>query len=1034
MTLFARHRVAPNLLMVMMLLAGVIALTELNKQFFPSFALQFANVRVSWTGATAEDVETAIAVPIEQELRTLDDLHKLFSTSSEGGTTITLEYQEGTDMGSALDQIKERVGLLRNLPTAAEDPEISRVVRYEPVANLLLTGPKTVDELRGLTNQIERELLDAGLDKVTIRGLPDEEIAIQVSNATLRDLNLSLDDIASRIGALSRDIPAGTIGRNDVARQLRGLEQSRREIEFEKLPILSDENGRLITLGDIATVERRARPRQATVQYRGEPAVELRLGRAESGDSLEAAAILNSWVADARKRLPSNVNLIVYDESWSFIRDRINLLLKNGLGGLILVVSILFFFLNGRVAFWVAVGIPVSFMAALGVLLALGGSINMISLFALIMTLGIIVDDAIVVGEDALAHYQRGAAPLEAAERGAWRMLAPVMSSSLTTIAAFLPLMLISGIIGNILFDIPLVVICVIVASLIESFLVLPGHLRQSFVKLHKQEPKAWRRAIDERFERFKEGTFRRLVTHAVDNASVTICAALCLLLLVAGMAAGGRIPFNFFPTPESSILYANIGFVSGTAPEQVRAQANLVEQALYSAEKTFEEPLVKVTVTTLGALERREGRSAQSGDQFASIMVELVEPDARSVRNPQLIEAWKSQIPEAAGIENFSIVERRAGPPGRDVDVRLTGGDRLQLKAAALALVNVLTSTPGVTGVQDDMPFGPEQIVYKLTPRGQSLGLTVQDVGNQLRAAYDGRIAQIFQAGADELEVRVLLTDEERFSLASLENFSILTASGENIPLLSIVDISTQRGFELLRHVDGQLSVQISADIDPAVTTTGEMNEKLLTELLPPVQSQFGVSFDLEGRAADQRETLGDMRRGALYASVLIYLVLAWVFGSYAWPLVVMLAIPFGLVGALLGHWILDVDLTILSLFGFFGLSGIVVNDSIILVTFFKELREAGVDARNAIIEAACQRLRAVMLTSLTTIAGLLPLLFETSLQAQFLVPMAISISFGLAFATVLVLLFVPAMLGVYELSIRGFLDRRKNAITNEL
>ncbi|MEM7251932.1 MAG: efflux RND transporter permease subunit [Pseudomonadota bacterium] len=1020
MNVFARHPVAPNLLMAIMLLAGVVALSGLNKQFFPNFALQFANVRVDWTGATAEDAETAVAIPIEQELRTLDDLYHIYSTSSEGGTTITLEYQEDADMRTALDQIKERVGLIRNLPAEAEEPEIRRVIRYEPVARVLLTGPKSFDELRGLSHQIERELLDAGIDRVTVRGLPDEEVAVQVPAATLRELKLSLDDIARRIGERSSDIPAGTIGRNDVSRQLRGLSQSRREVEFENIPLLTDDQGRLIRLGDIATIERRPRPGQTLVEFRGQPAVEMRLGRAENGDSLKAASLLQAWTEKTRAQLPPGVQLVVYDESWSAIRDRINLLLKNGLGGLILVVGILFLFLNGRVAFWVAVGIPVSFMAALGVLLLLGGSINMISLFALIMTLGIIVDDAIVVGEDALSHYQRGAGPLAAAERGAKRMLAPVLSSSLTTIAAFLPLMIIGGIIGNILFDIPLVVICVIIASLVESFLVLPGHLRAAFTKVHDRPVAAWRARFDAGFDRFRDGTFRRIVTFAVDNASITLAAAICCLILVCGLLAGGRLLFNFFPTPEASVFSANISFVSGTSPERVREHLANVETALYDTEIHFDQKLIKVSVASLGTLERSEGRTTQVGDQFATLMVELVEPDARPIRNPQFIDEWKRRIPEVAGIETFSVVERRAGPPGRDAEIRLTGSDRNGLKNAALDLSNVLKAMKGVTAVEDDMPYGPEQIIYQLTPRGQALGLSVQDVGLQLRAAYDGRIAQIVQAGDDELEVRVLLPNDERFSLSSLEDFTVLAPSGESIPLSSVVEIYTQRGFELLRHVDGFLSVQISADIDPAVTTTGELNGKLLADVLPSISEQHGIEYSLEGRAADQRETLADMRRGVLIAGVLIYLVLAWVFGSYAWPLVVMLAIPFGLVGALAGHWLLGIDLTILSLFGFFGLSGIVVNDAIILVSFFKELRANGVDTRAAIIEASCQRLRAVLLTSLTTIAGLLPLLFETSLQAQFLIPMAVSISFGLAFATLLVLLFVPALLAICELSLR--------------
>lgn len=391
-------------------------------------------------------------------------------------------------------------------------------------------------------------------------------------------------------------------------------------------------------------------------------------------------------------------------------------------------------------------------------------------------------------------------------------------------------------------------------------------------------------------------------------------------------------------------------------------------------------------------------------------------------MRNPELIQAWRDQITLPPGLESLSIVERRPGPPGRDVDIRLTGDDPSLVKSAALDLADTLKTISGVSGIEDDMPFGPEQLIYSLTPEGQALGLTVEEVGRQLRAAYDGHIAQIFQDGDDEIEVRVVLPDRERHTLNSLENLGISLPSGRTAPLLTVVDISTRRGFEILRHAEGKLAVQISADVDPALNNNNEVNAALRQSVLPKLQSRYGVEYSFEGRAADQAETLGDMRRGGLFALAIIYLVLAWVFASYGWPLVVMGVIPFGLIGALVGHWLIGIDLTILSLFGLFGLAGIVVNDSIILVIFYKDLRQKGQATAAAIVEAACQRLRAVLLTSLTTIAGLTPLLFEGSLQAQFLIPMAVSISFGLAFSTFLVLFLVPSLLCIHERIIERF------------
>ena len=1012
---FASHPVACNLLMAIMLLVGAAALTRLNTQFFPSFDVNFITVRVQWTGATAEDVETAITAPLERELLNLGALKEMTSSSSQGTARIFMEYEEGADMAFALEEVKERVASIRNLPATAEEPVISRVVRYEPVARVLITGGDR-RSLRPIVRRIERELLDRGIAKIGISGLPPEEIAIEVPSAALRELDTSLAGIARRVAALSLDLPAGNVGRGGVSKQLRALEQRRRAIGFEDLPLLSDDDGRLVTLGDVATVERRARGSEVRILHEGRPAVSLLLSRASGTDSLESARILHEWLDEQSGRWPPGVEVFGYDESWELIRGRTLLLVKNGATGLILVVAVLFLFLNGRVAFWVAVGVPVSFMAALGVLWAVGGSINMVSLFALMMTLGIIVDDAIVVGEDALAQYQRGAGPLASAQAGARRMLAPVLSSSLTTIAAFIPLMLVGGIIGRILFDIPVVVICVILASLVESFFVLPGHLYHGFRRISGKEAGALRRRLDRGFERFRDRVFRPLVTAAVGQPWTVLSCALAALLLSVGLVRGERLAFNFFPSPEATILNAEVKFVAGTSPARVERFVTHLTDALRETEAHFGEPLVEVAVARLGEIARDDGQIGSRGDQFADLMVELVEPDQRNTRNAGFIAAWRERIVPPPGLESLSLVEQRGGPPGRDVDVSLTGSEAGALKAAALELASALATVPGVSGVGDDLPFGQEQLVYRLTPQANALGLTVAAVGEQLRAAYDGHLAQIFQHEGEELEVRVVLPDAERYDLASLGNLSVSLSDGGSLPLLSAVEIETRRSFDVLRHHNGRLSVRITADVDPGINNSNAVIADLVAGPLPAMAGRHGVEWTLKGRQEEQSETLTDMALGAVLALALIYLVLAFVFASYGWPLVVMSVIPFGLIGAILGHWLLGIDLTILSMFGLFGLAGIVVNDSIILVVFYKALKQSGAPWREAIVDAACLRLRAVLLTSLTTIGGLTPLMFETSLQAQFLVPMAVSIAFGLGVATFLVLLLVPALLCLHE------------------
>jgi len=1025
---FAHHRVAANLLMLLMILAGVWALSKLNTQFFPNFTLDIINVRVEWSGAAAEDVETAITVPLEQALRSLDDLHEMTSTSADGVASLSLEFDEGTNMDSAMEKVKESVALLRSLPQTAEKPEISRVVRYESVARVLVSGSADPAGLRHLVRGMEADLLARGIAKVTISGLPKEEIAIQIPSARLADLGMTLGQVADRLELLSRDLPAGTVGRGEAGRQLRSLDQRRTEQGFAQLPLRADQRGQLLRLGDVATIERRPQDGEVAVRYQGKPAVELQLFRAERGDSLQAAHILDKWLADERPQLPAGVSLRVFDQSWELIDERINLMLKNGGGGLLVVMAVLFLFLNGRVAWWVTVGIPVSFLATLAILYVAGGSINMISLFALIMALGIIVDDAIVVGEDALTHYQSGEPALTAAEGGARRMLIPVLASSLTTVAAFLPLMLVGGPIGKIMFAIPFVIICVLIASLVESFYVLPGHLRHAFLKMHKHSSAPLRQRLEDGFDRLREHWFRPLVTKAVAYRGTTIAGVVAIMILCIGLLAGGRVGFEFFPTPEGTVIYANVAFAAGTPKQRVSDFINELEHSLEETDKALGGGLVQTHLAYLGRSTAAGGGFTRDGDRFGYVMVELVSPDHRTVRNPQFIKAWKQRVRLPPGVDTFTISERFAGPPGRAIDVRLTGDTAAQVKAAALALTNTLKAVPGVNGIEDDMAYGQEQFVFRLTPAAQALGLTVDAVGRQLRAAYDGRLVQLFQQGADEVEVRVMLPDAERNRMASLQSLTIALPGGDRVPLSSVVTLSARQGFEALRHDQGKLAVHVTADVDRALNRPDRILSALDKDVLPSLRARYGVHSSFAGRAADQAETMSDMRRGAVFGLVLIYVILAWVFASYGWPLVVMSAIPFGVVGAVVGHWVMGLDLTLLSLFGLFGLSGIVVNDSIILVTFYKHLREQGMPVQAAITEAACRRLRAVLLTSLTTIGGLAPLLFETSLQAQFLIPMAVTISFGLMFSTVLVLLVVPAILSVHESAAHRF-GRRKVA-----
>ncbi|MBW0148397.1 efflux RND transporter permease subunit [Marinobacter arenosus] len=1023
---FVHHRVAANLVMLVMILGGVLALTRMNIQFFPTFALDVVSVQVVWSGASAEDVEQGITDPLEQRLRSIDGLKKMTSTSAQGISSITLEFHEGTNPIQALDDVGQQVDEFTNLPADAEEPQVTRIQRYEPVARLLVYGDVDRSELRTLSYRYEDELLERGIDRVAITGLPEQQISIDVPVERLESLGLSLEQIADRVASVSRDLPAGMMAQQDATRELRAVEQRRSPQAFESVPVLSGDRIQL-RLGDIAIIRQEARDNQVTLTRNGHPAVELLLQRAENGNSLAAAQVLEQWLEETRPTLPPSLKLEVYDQTWQLLNDRISLLVTNGLGGLVLVVCLLYLFLPGRVALWVAIGIPTAFLASMAVLWGIGGSINMISLFALIMALGVIVDDAIVVGEDADAHARMGEESIYASEGAAKRMVWPVLASSLTTVAAFMPLLVVGGVIGNILGDIPTVMICVLVASLLECFIVLPAHLRHAFVvrpaKSGAGEARSagpnpiarLRVGFERRFDHFRQGTFRRFSMVSLQHRGMTLAGALALSLLTVGLLVGGRLGFNFFPTPEPSIFYANASFVAGTDEGTVDRFLADMRRTLNDTEKALGGDLILHAVTTRGATLGAEGRS-RNGDELGAMMIELVPSDQRSVRNPEFINEWRSRLRLPAGLDNLSISERQAGPPGRDVNVRLTGNDAESLKAAADELSQALGTLPGVLDVEDDMPWGREQLIYQVSPYGEALGLTTADLGRQLRAAFDGRIAQIYQDGRDEVEVRVQLPRYQRQRLSTLSQMTVRVSDGRFVPLSQVMNLDHRQGFQALRHADGKLSVEVTSGLNTRVSTTDQILDSLQAAALPDIASRFNVRYSFEGRAADQRETLADMRTGLMIGLGLMYVVLAWVFASWSLPLIVMAIIPFALVGALLGHWLMGLQLTILSLFGLFGLSGIVVNNAIILVAFYNQQRQKGLGITEALNEAAVQRVRAVLLTSLTTIGGLLPLLFETSLQAQFLIPMATSIAFGLGLSTFLVLLVIPALLSWME------------------
>jgi multidrug efflux pump subunit AcrB len=1044
---FARHPTAANLLMALVVICGLVALSRLNTQFFPNFGIDIVRVEIEWPGASAEDVDLNVVEAIEPEVRFLDGVKEVRASSREGYATIAIEFLPGADMQAALADVETAVGQVTTLPEDAEEPEVRRVVRYEPVTRIVLSGPFSERALKAVAKQMRDDLLDRGLDKVDLIGVRDEEIWVDVFPETLLRLDLTLNDIARAIAATSVDLPSGDTG-GAAERQIRSLGLQRDADGIGGIEVLALGGGEKVLVRDVAHVRQAFEDEGMTLLRDRQPAVELFVQRALDADALELAATVDDYVAEVAPTLPEGLKLEQYETMAEVIEGRIDLLLRNGLGGLVLVLIVLFVFLNGRVALWVAVGIPVALLATAIIMLLTGQTLNMVSLFGLIMVLGIIVDDAIVVGEHAETRFREGLAPVDAATAGAQRMAAPVLCASITTVAAFAPLFLISDILGEIIREIPLTVCIAIIASLVECFLILPGHLRGAF-QHERARASRFRRGFERGFERVRDRALEPALRACLRHRLMTLATALSALILALGLVAGGRIGFNFFPAPEAERIYLNLQMVDGTPRAVTEAVLADLDRALLRAagrlngngaagqpngkdagaggggESGGDGP-IEIRLTHLGgAVSRNPGAFTGAGDHVGGIAVELAPSERREIRTQSLIDAWRAEIDEPPGVETLTILPATSGPPGRDLDVRISGTELTRMRAAADEVRALLGRYPGVGEIEDDLPFGKEETILEVSPRGRALGLTTETLGRQVRNAFQGAIAKRFPLGDEEVTVRVQL-DRGRLGERALDTLYVRGPGGAEVAIADVVDTRAKQGFARVTREDGRRQVAVTAEVDSRTTTAADVIDAMWRDGLADIGRRHDVRFYFAGKAEEQAQTFADMRIGALVALVAIYVVLAWVFASYTRPLTVMSVIPLSFIGASLGHYLLGFDLTILSMVALLGLSGIVVNDSIILVNTIGDYARRGGDLVEAVVAGVRARFRAIVLTSLTTIGGLLPLIFEKSLQAQFLVPMAVTIVFGLMGTTFLVLLVVPTLI-VTEERVRARLSRRR-------
>ncbi len=1023
---FAQHRVAANLLMVMMIMAGIWAVRTMPAMLDPPMHFPSVFVEVTWVGASAEDIETLVTTPIEQQLRTLADLKELTSRTVNGFTFIEARFNYDADITRGLDQVKQRVANIRNLPAEIEPPVVRRPIDTEPISALVVSGDGSLSELIPLVRSFEKDLLARGVEGIRYDGLPAEEIALKVGGKRLQQLELTLEELAREVARVSQNVPAGAVGRGHGARQLRSLDQRRDPLAFEQIFI--ETNGQLVRLKDFAEVERRPQRGEPLLTTDGRPAVEMLLWRTTDADAHRADRLVQSWLDEVRPTLPAGVEIKEIANIWQLLGNQLDMIMKNALSGIVLVIGVLFLFLNARAGLWVTVGIPVSFLFGLAIFyVVFGYGISVIALIGFIMALGIVVDDAIVVGEDIVTHHEQGMDPAAAAVAGAQRMWVPVLTSSLTTMAAFMPLLIIGGVMGEAVLALPTVLLCVIAASLVECFWVLPAHLKASLAHVKHQARVTWRKRFDDAFLRFRDDRFVPLARLALANPGTTLLSAVCAMMVAFSLIASQHVGVNFVTGFDFESLEANVEFGSNASDSDKAAFMQHLQTTLNETHAAHDNANILGAVAKYNRAYFNDDR--WSGEQYAALSAQYAFEEERTLAPAAFADEWRAKVQRPPWVEQLTLgVEGGANNGQADITLLLRGNDIDRIKQGAEELSTLLASYPGVTNVTDNLPYGREQIIFEITPRGRSLGLTAEEIGRQLRAAYAGVRVQIFNEQDSELEVRVMLPDGERNSLGSLQKFPIRTATGSYVPLSNVAVLYNRRGIDVIRHSNSQMAVAVSADVDEDVNNAISIINDIETHQLAPILARNDLTFGLGGKSEQDQIMLETMALGGLLTLVLIYLILAWVFSSYLWPLAIMMAIPFGFTGAIVGHWVTGWDIGAMSLLAFFSLTGIVVNDSIVLISFLRRDVDRGMDVKSALTEAVRARFRAVILTSLTTVAGLTPLMFEASTLSMYTVPIAVTICFGLTFATLLVLIVIPALILALENVKAQLLTRWRN------
>ncbi|WP_243647319.1 efflux RND transporter permease subunit [Aestuariirhabdus litorea] len=1032
---FARNHVAANLLLVTIIGVGLYSMSNrVPLEVFPSIDLDIVTINVAYRGATPAEAEESVTVRIEEAIHDLEGIEKLRSRSVEGRSQVTVEVASGFDSRELMNDIKSRVDAISTLPEDAERPVVATRKRTREVISVVASGDLSEMELRLLGERIRDDLVRLpGISQVELEGVRPYEISIEVDERTLKEFGLTLEQVADRLGNSSLDLSAGNIRARSGEVLVRTKGQAYTQREFEEIVILTRSDGTLLHLSDIATVRDGFDENLIINSFNGKPAVLVEVYRIGDQSAIEVADAVKQYIAETAPTLPEGVDLGFWRDRSKIVKARLKTLTDSALQGGILVILLLSLFLRPALAFWVFIGIPVSFLGAFIVMPMLGVTLNIISLFAFILVLGIVVDDAIVTGENVYTHLQRSENPLHAAIEGTQEVSIPVTFGVLTTVAAFTPLLMIGGPRGAVFAQIPMIVIPVLLFSLIESKFVLPAHLKNikppsaregRFSRLQI----AIARGLETGIRRYYAPVLDRVLAHRYLSLAV-ICG---ISAIVFAMVSSGWMRFIYFPKVQSETARATLTMPAGTPFEVTDRHILRMAKAARELQQQYIDPATgESVITQVLATTGSTGGGGGGESNIGRVMFEIVAPEHRTlnVTSSQLVNQWRQKIGTIAGLESLTL-RAEIGRSSDPVDVQLYGNDFTELRAVAARLRQHLATFPDLFDIQDSLSNGKEELQLGIKPQAELLGLTLNDLARQVRAAFFGFELQRIQRGREDVRVMVRFPASQRESLDSLQSMFIRTPQGAEVPFFEVAKISPGRSPTAIHRLNRERVVNVTADANKESADIEAIKRDLrrfMDELKPLYP---GIGYSLEGEAREQADSFSKLGWGLLGVLFVIYTLLAIPFRSYVQPLVVMSIIPFGVVGAIVGHWIMDMSLTIMSLMGMLALTGVVINDSLVLVDYINQQRRKGLNLKQAVRGAGVARFRPVLLTSLTTFFGLMPLIFEKSTQAQFLIPMAVSLGFGILFATLITLLIVPVNYLILE-DLLGHREREAEGVT---